>query len=534
MRFSLKTLPGIKQVSAGALSLLLVLFVTLATISFPEKANAQAASLAGCAQLGAQLLGGVGASLGISAVTGAVPVQNPNLPVIAASTRTSAIVESCLNGIAWSVAKMVLNGLTRSIVSWINSGFRGGPTFVTNPEAFFADVADQAFGEVLQGSGLGFLCSPYQLQIKQALALSRGLSRRSQCTLSQVIKNFDNFVYGFNPYGSYGGWTQWFSLTQSNNNIYGSYLNAQAQLDISISTAVGGQRYRLDWGRGFFSSQDQACVQRVQQQNQQLLTGNQFGPPQDPNTACPITTPGSIGENALGITLTSPLRQLELADSINEIVGALISQLTSQALQSLSGLSSPKKAYGGSSYLDQLYQEQQSDYGQVRGVTAQEINNSINRENQFISINLTVLTHASSSEDLLRAVATCYLTKANSGTLSGDQAAEARLRAAQATSTIVSSINNIKNKVRFDIQGAQGNLFGLQDILSQIDSISTTSLLNRDDLVNRFIALLPYIHTDSDITVAQSDAVTSNGILDTLDQQTGVKQAECTAFPGTP
>jgi hypothetical protein len=64
-----------------------------------------------------------------------------------------------------------------------------------------------------------------------------------------------------------------------------------------------------------------------------------------------IVTPGSFIENKLNITSDSPLRQLELAQSIDAIVGALAQQLISKALGGSGGLrgtSNPNQG-GGSS-----------------------------------------------------------------------------------------------------------------------------------------------------------------------------------------
>src|SRR4051812_20672750 len=44
--------------------------------------------------------------------------------------------ESVLDGLAWTVAKSALSTLTTDVVNWINTGFSGSPSFVTNPLGF--------------------------------------------------------------------------------------------------------------------------------------------------------------------------------------------------------------------------------------------------------------------------------------------------------------------------------------------------------------------------------------------------------------
>ncbi len=96
----------------------------------------------------------------------------------------------------------------------------------------------------------------------------------------------------------------------------------------------------------------------------------------DPCLAYNIETPGSIIENQLGITTTSPLRQLELADSINEIVSALMGQLVNHILGGggLSGASQPSSG-GGSSALDQATDP--SQYSQATTNAAQGFSTQI-------------------------------------------------------------------------------------------------------------------------------------------------------------
>ncbi len=54
------------------------------------------------------------------------------------------IKDYILDPLAWAVAKGMLQDITNSTVSWINSGFKGSPSFVQNPEQFFQQIGDNA------------------------------------------------------------------------------------------------------------------------------------------------------------------------------------------------------------------------------------------------------------------------------------------------------------------------------------------------------------------------------------------------------
>jgi len=150
----------------------MVVLGLLVTIEFvqPNKANAQAAGALGC-----------NATVNFSQ---AVPVHDN-------STQALKNVKCTWSGIAWQMAHVVLHQLTTSVVNWINTGFQGSPSFVSNPETFFVDAADQATGVFIANTGplAQYLCSPFSLDIRLSLALgqSQNYNQRYRCTLSTVI-----------------------------------------------------------------------------------------------------------------------------------------------------------------------------------------------------------------------------------------------------------------------------------------------------------------------------------------------------------
>jgi hypothetical protein len=252
--------------------------------------------------------------------------------IVAEQTIQQTVKEFSLDQFGWHVAKIVIQEMTQSIVNWINRGFEGDPGFITNPEAFLRHTGDVVAGEFIEEIGLGFLCDPFSIEIQAALLLDHvgGSYLQHGCTLTDVVENFEGFVDDGDF--SQGGWGGWFALTQnSNNNPYGSYLNSKAELGIRIQTSQGLILRELDWGSGFFSFKDG--------------DGN-------------VTTPGVVIENQLENVLGSGVRQLELADEFNEIIGALVGQLAKQVLGGgISGglRTSSAPSYAGSrSYIDQL------------------------------------------------------------------------------------------------------------------------------------------------------------------------------------
>ncbi len=253
--------------------------------------------------------------------------------ITAANTSAVTQKELVLDGIVTAAAKIVISNMTNSIVTWINSGFQGNPAFITNPESFFTDVADQIAGNFIAGTELGFLCEPFSLDIRIALAANYSSTYRqaNYCRLSDVVSNTENFAKFTEGDFSRGGWDSWFEISQNpQNNPMGAYLSAQTELSIRTARGQSIKLLEANWGQGFLSYQE--CLA------------------EDINGNCvekgPIQTPGSVIESQLENTLGTGVRQLEIADEINEIVSALVGQLVQTVFtEGLSSFSSSGSNY---------------------------------------------------------------------------------------------------------------------------------------------------------------------------------------------
>ncbi len=275
-------------------------------------------------------------------------------------------------GVALGIGKYLLAQMTDSIVQWINGGFNGEPFFVTNPGQFFLDVGDQILGDMILGSDLAFLCSPFKVHIQLALTLNFSnkynaeYSQKSKCTLSDVVNNMEKFYEDFEE----GGWEGWLSLTQSpKNNIYGSYLDAAAEAQVRIGNKVLTKKLELDWGGGFLS---QEVCEEVAEGD--LNNPDALGPGaemDDGGTAeymvgkknCRIVTPGQTIAGVLDKQLGVPADQLGLADNLDKIFNALADQVFQQFLAGAEGLLGSKKDSSGNSsnkgWLDDLKRQAQ-------------------------------------------------------------------------------------------------------------------------------------------------------------------------------
>lgn len=213
-----------------------------------------------------------------------------------------------LDTIAFALAKVVLSSLTDSIVNWAQNGFpNGGPSFAKDLNRTMRNVADGEMANFLSGLVGVNICDPINLNF----TVSLGTARRSsgpqyQCTLTRAIANVQAFQNNFES----GGWLGYQESLSSQNNPLGFAVEAGATVGNNVSRKQNDTQQELAWGKGFFSYKDAA--------------GNTL-------------TPGTAIEGQLEMSLGSDMRQLELADSINEVLMAITQALARKAFASAQG-----------------------------------------------------------------------------------------------------------------------------------------------------------------------------------------------------
>ncbi len=271
-----------------------------------------------------------------------------------------------LDAAAWFAANLVIKKMAAQTVNWINSGFKGNPAYVTDPNQFFLDIGDDAVSNFIsRNPALNNLCSPFKAEVRLAL-VKNYLSDEGgnySCTLSKIKDNYDQFMGDFTQ----GGWDGWFEITQNDqNNPQGAYLNARDQMYIQIGNQQNKYQKQIDLGNGFLSYEK--CNDRS------LVTEKMLSDAEPIDDGSPLAgykvgdcmnndyitvTPGSVIEKQLNEVLSSGQKRLEASDEIDEVLSALMKQLVSQVMGKAEGLlgASKKSTTGGLSYSDQLNSE---------------------------------------------------------------------------------------------------------------------------------------------------------------------------------
>ena len=252
--------------------------------------------------------------------------------------------EHILDQIAYIAAKTIIRQITTQTVNWIQTGDARGPSFVDNFLEHFTREMDNAVGLFLQqyfgkdSRLLGLLCEPFRLSLPPLLnAHRRGLSytERARCKLTDIVRNVENFnvnVY-FNDF-SQGGWDAWFSMFEPEHNLIGQYLIGVDKIERERAGALLASQTEVQTTGGGLLSWQECDEVPISVPNEDPELGNVN---ETFKTNCRIETPGGIVSEQLKGVISSPLRQAELADEINESIGVIFQALISQILSPTGG-----------------------------------------------------------------------------------------------------------------------------------------------------------------------------------------------------
>ncbi|MEK7514272.1 MAG: hypothetical protein AAB587_00395 [Patescibacteria group bacterium] len=209
-------------------------------------------------------------------------------------------LKQALDAAGWNVAKTILGQMEGSILQWAASGFDGNPVFVQNPELYLRNLGDFTANNFISMVGPAVYPSA-QAPVQQALSQKYNQSIREVLTCPET----DNEAFLDGDFSA-GGLDKLFLISQNPQcTAPGAYEIAREMQINEVANRQAEEIALLDQGQGFLPLRD--------------AEGN-------------IETPGSIINKQVNDILGSPTRQLENADSFEELIASFVINLSQRVL----------------------------------------------------------------------------------------------------------------------------------------------------------------------------------------------------------
>ncbi|OGG52422.1 hypothetical protein A2851_05250 [Candidatus Kaiserbacteria bacterium RIFCSPHIGHO2_01_FULL_53_29] len=234
----------------------------------------------------------------------------------------------------------------------IQEGRNGNPQYAVNEGQELLTVGDQVFVSWFQSGALDSLNPAFKAAVSRAVLVNYDTSTRAPQTELTCPYEGDLTPFQTNP-------TQNFSfdafLAGADPDCVPLYAKFEAQ-DLVNSRIAAAKQYQLDqwnWGRGYYALTDGA---------------------QDPLNQR-VLTPASNVNSTFQNVIDSSVRQLESANDIGQMIGALYAGVATQIVADSQGLAGLSQSIGGQpSYLDQV--SSQSGQG-LRDAAVNVANNNL-------------------------------------------------------------------------------------------------------------------------------------------------------------
>ncbi|OHA84239.1 MAG: hypothetical protein A2937_00370 [Candidatus Yonathbacteria bacterium RIFCSPLOWO2_01_FULL_47_33b] len=257
------------------------------------------------------------------------------------------VTENGISMLAYQAGQIALNQLTQNTISWIRGGFNGSPSFAIDTNEIFLGLADmQAAGLAREIRGLA-TCD-FSPTFKDDLANMLELSTRrdapskfgvqASCPFPSNINASVFYTAGLNTFEQNGGWEAMEASLNDSGNRFGLNVISGQELAARKSEAKNIQEQKLGWSNGFMDLVDTSdCTFPNGQADFNSIdwSNDPQGKAIMERSFCKTTTPGKIIEGQLSDTLGTDLDRLGFADDLNKIIGALIQQLTQEAVNGI-------------------------------------------------------------------------------------------------------------------------------------------------------------------------------------------------------
>lgn len=262
-----------------------------------------------------------------------------------------------LDMLVYQAAQLMLNQITENIVTWIQNGFEGDPSFAVDPKRLFNDLADMVAGDLaaqIRGLAVCDFDVNFKLNLMNSLLLTQDqdskFSRKVVCPfdtidVSSCDSNGQNCktispakrAEAFSQKFTNGLWGAYEASLRDGGNKFGVALTTKREVDRRTAESQKIQGDKLTQSGGFLDVLNLSSCEYPGEVQERLDSGEvNSGEKQAlQRTWCKTGTPGSIVGSQLQKTTGIDMDRLGFADNLNKIATAFIQQLAKTAIEGI-------------------------------------------------------------------------------------------------------------------------------------------------------------------------------------------------------
>ncbi len=268
------------------------------------------------------------------------------------STLAMDPIKSFFNSAAYILAQCTLTKLTDSTISWIKGGFHGSPSYAISPKKVFSDIAQTAADQLarqVRSIGVCDFTPNFAVTLSNTVEQTPRQNKNFAPSIKCPLQGDPGAFY--NDFTN-GGWNQFAGALNDAGNPFGVAILTGNELEQRQQQKQAIQTQQLAWSKGFFdvvNTDPEYCGyvdEKDHPDDPDAIALDSSGRPDpaqyDPaeisaieKDYCTTSTPGNIISDKLSKTLGTDTDRLGLADNMDKLISALMTQLVQESVKGL-------------------------------------------------------------------------------------------------------------------------------------------------------------------------------------------------------
>lgn len=246
------------------------------------------------------------------------------------------IAKMTLDALAYGAGQMALNQITDNMVSWIQGGFHGNPSFAIDIEQIEEDMIDAVAGDLINQVKDLSVCQfrvNYTDDLIDSILLSSKKKKAKHVPTCPVDLSMNFYASDAATAVNNFGWSAFGSALSDGGSPYSVQIATAQELAQKQADSKKKSDQKLSWSNGYIDLVDTTKCSYPASVGDNWANYSAAQKSQYQKQYCKTTTPGNIVSSQLTSVLKIDMDRLGFADNMNKIISAVLNQMTKKAVQ---------------------------------------------------------------------------------------------------------------------------------------------------------------------------------------------------------